>query len=130
MSGKKYLLDTNIVIGLFANEFSIIDQIESAKEIFIPVIVIGELFYGAEQSKNKSNNIFKIESFASVCTMLPCDETTAKQYGHIKSLLKRKGDPIPENDIWIAAISLQHKLTLVTRDNHFKKIVGLSLEKW
>lgn len=130
MSGKKFLLDTNIVIGLFANDFSVIDHIESAKEIFIPVIVVGELYYGAEQSKHKSNNLFKIESFASVCVMLSCDKQTAKHYGIIKSQLKKKGTPIPENDIWIAALALQHKLTLATRDNHFNKINGLILENW
>ena len=54
MSGKNYLLDTNIIIGLFANEPSIVEKIKSVTAIiFIPSIVLGELFYGAEQSSKK-----------------------------------------------------------------------------
>jgi len=45
-------------------------------------------------------------------------------------LLKRKGKPIPENDIWVAAIVRQYGLTLITRDEHFKNITGLKLDKW
>ncbi|TDA70360.1 MAG: type II toxin-antitoxin system VapC family toxin [Clostridia bacterium] len=55
---------------------------------------------------------------------------TAYYYGQVKAQLKVKGHPIPENDIWIAAAALQHGLTLVSRDTHFKPIEGLSLEAW
>ena len=51
-------------------------------------------------------------------------------YGVIKQALREKGRPIPENDIWIAAIAQQYGLTLVTRDDHFTAIDGLTLEKW
>ena len=57
---------------------------------------------------------------------LPCDFDTARLYGRIKAELRRKGKPIPENDIWIAAAAIQYGLTLVTRDRHFDFIDGLS----
>lgn len=131
MSGKDYLLDTNIVIGLFANESSITEKIKSfSGSVFIPSIVIGELFYGAEQSTRKEENKKKIEALAEVSIVLECDTDTARLYGKIKSQLKTKGTPIPENDIWIAALTEQHQLILATRDKHFNNIETISIESW
>jgi len=62
--------------------------------------------------------------------VLACDTETAREYGQIKNSLRAKGKPIPENDIWIAAIAIQYDLTLVTRDGHFTEIEGLATETW
>lgn len=114
MSGKNYLFDTNIVIGLFASELSIIEKIKShTGVILIPSIVLGELFYGAEQSSKKELNRKRIEEFAQTSLIAECDLDTARHYAIVKSYLKSKGTPIPENDIWIAALAQQHRLTLV-----------------
>ena len=59
-----------------------------------------------------------------------CDLDTSRHYAIVKSYLKSKGTPIPENDIWIAALAKQHRLTLVTRDKHFNNIHELLLESW
>ncbi len=72
----------------------------------------------------------QIREFAENTTVLARDITTAKHYGQIKSELKTKGHPLPENDVWIAAIAKQHSLTVVTRDQHFKEIDALLLEEW
>lgn len=131
MSGKNYLLDTNIVIGLFANESSIIEKIKSSSSsISIPSVVLGELFYGAEQSSKKEENRKKIDALAQASLVVECDLGTARLYGKIKSQLKDKGTPIPENDIWIAALAQQHQLTLITRDKHFNNIEVLFMESW
>jgi tRNA(fMet)-specific endonuclease VapC len=130
MSGKKLLLDTNIIIGLFANNETIVTNLSEAKTVFIPSIALGELYFGAEQSRLRSANIQKVESFAKSCVVLGCDIKTAKYYGRLKAQLKAKGTPIPENDIWIASLALQHKLLLVTRDKHFKNIAGISIIEW
>lgn len=130
MSGKNCLLDTNIVIGLFANEVSVLEKLRSyPSSIFIPSI-IGELFYGAERSTRKEENRKKIEALAQVSLILECDTGTARFYGKIKSQLKANGTPIPENDIWIAAIAEQYQLTLVTRDKHFNAIETIPTESW
>ncbi len=62
--------------------------------------------------------------------ILSCDAGTAFYYGRVKEELREKGKPIPENDIWVAAIALQYDLTLITRDEHFKEIAELSIESW
>jgi tRNA(fMet)-specific endonuclease VapC len=131
MSGRNYLLDTNIVIGLFANETLIVEKIKSvSSSIYIPSIVLGELFYGAELSSKKEVNKKKIDALAQVSLIVECDLDTSRLYGKIKSQLKVKGSPIPENDIWIAATAQQHQLTLITRDKHFDNIQSLSIENW
>lgn len=129
MSGK-FLLDTNIVIALFANEKPIKDNLATVEEVFIPSMVIGELFYGAHKSARAKDNIARIDHFASSSVVMGCDTETARVYGEIKNTLRVKGHPIPENDIWIAAIAIQHGLTLISRDTHFNEIDSLRVKGW
>lgn len=129
MSGK-YLLDTNIVIALFAEDHSVQKHMARAGEIFIPATVIGELFFGAFKSGRPKANTACIEEFAAGNTVLACDIGTSREYGRIKNLLHKKGHPIPENDIWIAALKMEHGLTLVSRDEHFKKVDELKRVAW
>ena len=58
------------------------------------------------------------------------DEAAARVYGNIKSILRKKGTPIPENDIWIAALAQRNELIIVTRDKHFKQIESITIENW
>jgi tRNA(fMet)-specific endonuclease VapC len=129
MSGK-FLLDTNIVIALFANEVKVIQNLQNATDVFLSTIVLGELYYGAKHSARVTQNLATIQAFAARVSLLACDALTAQFYGNIKSDLRSKGQPIPENDIWIAATGLQHNLTLVTRDSHFQNVTGLSMDAW
>lgn len=129
MNGK-YLLDTNIVIALFAGDPDVTDRIAGVKDVFIPAVAIGELFYGANKSGRPAKNTEQIENFVSDNVILNCNTETARWYGRIKNALRKKGRPIPENDIWIAAISLQYGLILVSRDVHFKEVENLIFEKW
>ena len=72
----------------------------------------------------------RIDEFAASCAVLGCDIDTSRHYGQIKHSLRLKGRPIPENDIWIAAVAQQHGLTVVSRDAHFEEVDNLSLERW
>lgn len=129
MSGR-YLLDTNIVIALFAREAPIIERLEQAQEVFVPCMTLGELYYGAHRSERVTQNLAKIAEFAASSSILPCSAETAREYGAIKNALRAKGTPIPENDIWIAAVARQYDLVLVTRDRHFDVIENLKGEVW
>lgn len=130
MTGNKICLDTNIITALLKGETFIADKIDKAAKVFIPAIVIGELYYGALHSSKIEKNIRNIQLLIDSYAILPVDEGTTISYGTIKALLRKKGKPIPENDIWIAAIALQHQLIVVTRDKHFKEITGLKLRYW
>ena len=129
MNGR-FLLDTNIIIALFANDPKIHKRIADSSEIFVPCIAIGELYFGAYKSGRIKENQDLIDEFAKSNSVLPCNSETAKRYGEIKNRLKERGRPIPENDIWIAAIAQQYVLTLVSRDVHYEAVENLKVEVW
>ena len=91
---------------------------------------LGELYFGAYKSSRIHENIARIDEFVLNNVVLLCNAETAKMYGDIKNRLRDKGQPIPENDIWIAVIAQQHVLTLVSNDGHFDIIENLKVEKW
>jgi len=127
MSGN-YLLDTNIIIDLFNGDAAVTKKIITAGEVFVPNIVIGELYYGSYGSKKTKSNLKRLEEFIVSTTVINTSIETAKIYGHIKNELKKKGAPIPENDIWIAALAKQYSLKLLTRDRHFESIDEIDAE--
>lgn len=129
MNGR-YLLDTNIIISLFAKDSQIHNRLSMAEEVFVPCIAVGELYDGAYKALKQKENLDRLEEFALNNTVLPCDINIAKKYGDIKNRLKEKGLPVPDNDIWIAAIAQQYALTLITRDSHFEAIENLRCETW
>lgn len=129
LSGK-YLLDTNIAIALFAGDLLVQEKVRNAEYIVAAPTVIGELCFGAQKSNRVTENLRKIDILVQQSIVFPCDLETAQWYGIIKEQLRRKGNPIPDNDIWIAAIAMQHDLILVTRDAHFDNVESLQVERW
>jgi tRNA(fMet)-specific endonuclease VapC len=129
MNGR-FLVDTNIVIAFLEGDASVQQNFAEAEVIYVPSIVIGELYYGAYRSARVEANRTRIDEFVSRYSVLACDAVTAVVYGQIKNFLRQKGRPIPENDIWIAAVAQPYQLTLVSRDEHFREVDGLSLERW
>jgi len=129
MSGR-LLLDTNIVIAVLNGDETIPPRLDAAEIVGISVTVIGELLYGAKKSHHVQDNINKIKRFVHRCSIFSVNEDTAEFYSTIKAELTKKGNPIPENDIWIAATARQNNLTLVTGDGHFDKVQHLMTEKW
>ena len=128
MAGK-LLLDTNAIIALFSGDKQVSARLAEA-EAFVPSTALGELYYGARKSSRSLQNVAKIEEFAAASQVIACDAVTAWIYGETKNRLHSQGRPIPENDLWIAAVAIQHGLTLVTRDNHFDDVDNLRHENW
>jgi tRNA(fMet)-specific endonuclease VapC len=129
MTGR-FMPDTNIVIALFASEAAVLDEFSNADEVFLSCVVLGELYYGARKSARTTENLARIDAFATNSVILNCDMDTSREYAIIKEALRAKGKMIPENDIWIAAMALQHGLTLATRDAHFKEVADLLIANW
>ena len=119
------LLDTNIVIDLFKGNLKVRTYLEGLPVLYIPSIVLGELYLGAFRSANPSKHLEKITNFLAKCTILDIDIETANFYGGIKAELLNKGKMIPENDIWIAAVAKQYKLLILTMDRHFESVSGI-----
>jgi len=127
MSGRA-LVDTNVVIALFAGDPMALEALADRTAVFLCVPVIGELRYGALASARVEQNLARLDEFSKAVEVLPCDSETAACYSAVKFDLRKKGRFIPENDVWIAAIARQHGLTLISRDSHFQEIEGLELE--
>jgi len=124
MSGKRIILDSNIVIALFGKEESVLTKLEE-HIVYIPSIVLGELYYGSYKSDKKEKNIIQIDELSIEANILQVDRHTSKHYGKLKSFLKKNGAPNPENDVWIAALASQHQMPIATRDKHFRHLEGL-----
>ena len=125
-----YLLDSNIIIDIFRGDKKAISRIKRLYVVYVPVIVIGELYYGANKSDQTPKRKLEVEQLEEMVTVLNITRSTARIYGEIKDKLRAKGRPIPENDIWIAAISLEHQLTLITKDKHFENVEGINIEEF
>ena len=93
----------------------------------MPVTVCGVLLFGATNSGNSKKNLTKYRGFILSCLILNINSAIAEQYALIRKILKDKGTPIPENDIWIAATCIVYEIPLASNDNHFKNIEGLKL---
>lgn len=130
MTGNNYLIDSNIVIEIFDGNKKFADKLYKQDEILMPVIVMGELYTGINRVTNKAKHLKKLTDLLTLCTVINIDTNTAKIYGELIAALYKKGKPIPTNDVWIAALAIQHTITIATKDNHFKEIDGLLFEMW
>ncbi len=103
MNGE-VLLDTNAVIGLFADDPAMHRRLARCSAIVISLVVLGELYYGAIKSKRVDENLKRIERLLAESILVKSDVKTAFEYGTIRNQLHLKGQPIPENDLWLAAV--------------------------
>lgn len=126
---ERLAFDTNIVIRFFKNDPVITNRLASSPTVYLPVPVIAELLFAARNSSRTEENLTIYNEFIATCNYLSITKETANQYSITRLQLKRKGRPIPENDLWIASLCLEHRLTLVTMDAHFDNIDELEVLK-
>ncbi len=125
MSGDSIALDTSVAIAVLAGQAGALLS-QSTSEFLLPVPVIGELRYGALNSRRKTENLAEVERLVSRCRVLDITVATAEVYARLRLTLKEKGKPIPENDLWIAALCVEHQVPIATLDGHFDAIEGLA----
>jgi tRNA(fMet)-specific endonuclease VapC len=107
---------------------TIAHKLESFSEVYITPVVLVELYFGAYRSASPEKHLRKINIATHKSRLLLIDAGTAEIFVTIKLALFAKGNPIPENDIWIAAAAIQHQLPLFTNDGHFREVEGLVLD--
>ena len=124
------ILDTNSISALFDGNQDLADLLAVERKHHLPVIVIGEYLYGIMNSKKGQplGNLLQILENESY-VLLP-DKDTAYHYAAIRHQLKTSGRPIPENDVWIAALAKQYNLVVVSRDKHFDYVDGIQRKDW
>lgn len=130
MAGNRFLLDTNAIIALQREDEAAKRLLSAATDVFVPVVAVGELYYGAYKSQRVEENRRNVAAFIASRVVLQVDADTADVYGQVKQGLRAKGRPIPENDIWIAALAIQYDLILVTNDAHFDVVDNLNWRRW
>lgn len=120
-------LDTNRLTDLFRGDAALAERLGLCDEVWIPLVVLAEIkagFLGGAEGHRNEILLRKLLSKTTVGVLLP-DRETAEHYARLFVQLKRAGTPVPDNDLWIAALALQHDLLLITRDKHFEKIPQL-----
>jgi predicted nucleic acid-binding protein len=120
-------LDTNTYTAFKRGDAAIVTVLQHAPSIIVCAIVLGELLGGFAAGKRESINRSELTRFINTprVKVVPCTAATADLYALVYAALRRKGQPIPTNDLWIAASCLEHGAALLTLDVHFKNIDGL-----
>ena len=124
------ILDTNAVSSLFAGDSALADVLAAGSRHHLPVIVIGEYRFGLLRSRHRERLTLLLAALIRESSVLVVDQVTAGIYSEVREDLRTKGRPIPENDIWIAALALQHQQPVVSRDDHFDSVRGLVRLGW
>ena len=124
------ILETNALSALADGDLTLEPILREATGVAVPVIVLGEYRYGIRQSRHRLRYERWLAEAALSYRILAVDEGTAEQYAEVRQLLKNSGRPIPSNDLWIAALVRQHRLPLLSRDQHFDFVPGLKRIGW
>ena len=124
------IADTNGLSYLADGDLRVRDLVAQADALEIPAVVLGEYRYGLGQSRHKETQQRWLQNLLSRSRVLNITEETAFWYAEIRLELKRAGQPIPANDLWIAALCRQHNLPLLSRDRHFDNVAGLRRIAW
>ncbi len=124
---KNIVIDTNAFTRQLAGEEDVLDVSGTAEIVYMSIFVLGELYAGFAGGTKERANKDALNSFLSKPTVkiLNATSETAKVFGMVKQDLKKAGTPLPINDVWIAAHTLETGSTLITYDSHFNKIAGL-----
>jgi tRNA(fMet)-specific endonuclease VapC len=124
------ILDTNGLSAIAEGDAALEPILRDAKQIAVPVIVLGEYRYGVQHSRDRRRYEQWLAESLPKYRVLEVDEQTAVSYVLVRGELKRAGTPIPSNDRWIAALCRQHSLPLLSRDRHFDLVSGLRRLDW
>lgn len=123
------ILDTNAVSAFATGDSALANVLGDVAPHHLPIIVVGEYGFGlAGSGRAELRGWFS--RLISESIVLPADLETATRYSSVCAQLKRDGRPIPTNDIWIAALGIQHGLPVISRDKHFDAVSGLKRVSW
>ena len=124
------VLDTNAIFALLDGDKALEMALEVADRHHLPAVALGEYRYGLKNSRKRKALESLLDILEAESVPLALYNTSARHYADIRSELKSAGQPIPENDIWIAALARQHRLPIVSRDLHFDGISGVRRIGW
>lgn len=124
------ILDTNALSDIFKEIDTIKVHLENANHLYVPVIVLGEYQFGIKVSTKAEELTTLLSDFMNTVQELIVGSKTASHYADIRWELKQNGTPIPENDIWIAALGREYNIPILSRDSHFDYIKDMTRITW
>jgi len=124
------ILDTNALSDIFKKNDTIMVHLENANHLYVPVIVLGEYQFGIKASTKAKELTTLLSNFMKTVQELIIGSKTAYHYADIRWELKQNSTPIPENDIWIAALGREYNIPILSRDSHFDSIEGITRLTW
>ena len=124
------ILDTNALSAFVDGDSGVGVVLRRYARAAIPVIVLAEFRYGMAQSRHRAQYEQWLTSYLPQFDVLPVTEETATAYAALRIALRRSGRPIPANDAWIAALAIQHRLPVLSRDQHFDAVPDLDRQSW
>jgi len=124
------ILDTNAISAFFDGDPGLKKALAGASKISLPVIVLGEYRFGLHGSSLRKVIEPALDAFQASSDVLSIDAETVQPYAKLCDRLKRAGTPIPSNDLWIAALALQHGAPILSRDRHFDVVPGIRRLAW
>jgi tRNA(fMet)-specific endonuclease VapC len=123
-------LDSSVLIRCLRGDADLQSKVGAVAQPILPVIALAELLVGARLSRKPEGERTRVEALAADCQVASPDAATAERFAEIKAALRRAGTPIPDHDIWIAALCIQHDWELAFRDKHFPLVPGLRCLPW
>ena len=124
------ILDTNALSAFVDGDAGVGAILRTQARAAIPVIVLGEFRYGIAESRHRKAYESWLDSQLRHFDVLAITDQTAIAYAALRVALRRSGQPIPANDAWIAALALQHRLPILSRDAHFDVVAGVQRTGW
>ena len=124
---RPIVLDTNAYTAFMLGTAEVVEVVAHAEKLFVTSIVLGELLAGFAAGTREPKNRAELARFLDTprVEILSVTAQTADSYALVYVALRRKGKPIPTNDLWIAASALEHGAALLTLDAHFSQVDGL-----
>jgi tRNA(fMet)-specific endonuclease VapC len=124
------ILDTNAVSALFVGDRELAAILAGVSRHHLPSVVVGEYRFGLMRSRHRESLSALLAALVESSVSLAVDMVTAGHYAAVRETLRSQGSPIPENDVWIAALARQHALPIASRDEHFDLVPGIERRSW
>lgn len=124
------MLDTNALSAWAEADGALLRVLPKDRLWHLPVVVLGEFLFGIRRSRERTRLERWMEEVKATCSLVVIDGETADHYASIREELRLAATPIPENDIWIAALCRQHHLPIASRDAHLDRVRGLKRVAW
>lgn len=125
------ILDTNAISAFADGNEAVLRQLQNPPmAIRLPVVALGEYRYGVKSSRHRAAREKWLDDLEASCAVLDVTSETSRIYAEIRHELRLAGQPIPENDLWIAALARQHRLPVLSNDAHFDQVSGLQRLGW